>query len=59
MIVDQEPKNIARIKSARVEQDINQEPLAFCTRCYMCKKYKDKTRRQLGASYFLYAALRV
>jgi hypothetical protein len=28
----------ACIKSTRIEHDVDQEPLAFCTQCYMCKK---------------------
>jgi hypothetical protein len=35
-------RGVARVKSIRAEQDIDQEPLAFCTRCYVCKKYKSR-----------------
>jgi hypothetical protein len=30
------------VKSIRVEQDIDREPLAFYTWCYTCKKYKSR-----------------
>jgi hypothetical protein len=52
-------RGAARVKSIRIEWDINQESLAFCTYCCMYKKYKDRTGCQSGAPYFLYAALRV
>jgi hypothetical protein len=36
-------------------RDINREPLAFCMRCYGCKKHKiDVEGRQSGAPFFLY-----
>jgi hypothetical protein len=48
-----------RLKSIRVERDVNQEPLAFCMWHCACKKYKSRVERRSGASCFLYAALQV
>jgi hypothetical protein len=42
-------RGVARVKSIRMERDVNREPLAFCTRRYACKKYKDVTRHQSEA----------
>ncbi len=43
------------VKSIRIEQNVNREPIAFCTRRYTCKKYKDTTGHQLVSACFLYA----
>jgi hypothetical protein len=52
-------RSVARVKSIRIEQNIEQESLAFCMWCCMCKKYKDRMRHRTGAPYFLYAAMGV
>jgi hypothetical protein len=33
----------ARVKSIRIEQGVDQEPLTFCTQRCASKKYKDRT----------------
>jgi hypothetical protein len=52
-------RGAARVKSIRMEQDVNQKPHAFCVWCCTCKKYKDRMGRRSRAPSFLYAALRV
>jgi hypothetical protein len=34
--------NTARIKSTRIDCDIDWEPVAFCTWRCVCKKYEDR-----------------
>jgi hypothetical protein len=33
-------RDAACVKSIEVERDFDREPLGFCTRCCMCKKYR-------------------
>jgi hypothetical protein len=48
---------IARVKSIRVEPDVNWESLAFSTWRYTCKKYKSRMGRQSASPCFLYMTL--
>jgi hypothetical protein len=50
-------RGIARVKSIRVEPDINWESLTFCTWRYTCKNYKSQMGRQSAPPCFLYMAL--
>jgi hypothetical protein len=45
-------RTVARVKSIRVERDIDREPIAFCTRRCACKRYKSRTGRRSGALAF-------
>jgi hypothetical protein len=44
----------AHVKSIRVEQDVNQGPLAFCMRRCACKKYKSRMGCRSRAPCFLH-----
>jgi hypothetical protein len=45
-------RGAARVKSIRVERDIDRKPLAFCIRHCVCKKYKSRMRCRLGGAAF-------